>query len=853
METPDLATWRFTVKSVLSILFVLLLGLPPAGAGETDASPFVLGDPLAGAFAPPPGHGARARFAPGHILVKLHRGTDSGLFFEHARGRGLVRRGRVYGTDWYTLSLPPGKGAAQAVSEALDLPGVQQATRDPLLTFAAALPPRDPFYRDDPDPDSDCDPLQETCDPLDQVDQWGLFKVGAEAAWAVTTGSPEVVIAVLDSGVDLDHDDLAANIWRNPGEIAGNGLDDDRNGLVDDVHGADFCGNNNGTPGESTATQDGDPDIPTGGTWIDDPFAYPYAYRFVGDPAVGDFVDNNFDGYIDPGVFHGTFVAGIIGAQTDNLNPDTGTYEGMAGVCWHCRLMPVRMINAEGGGYGSDAAAAVRYAADMGADIINASWGMPVDLSDPSQAAEVAVLTEAIDYAVQRGVLFVASAGNSGHQAPGVLYPANLPSTIAVGASDWLDRRSFFSSYSRGMEQPNGRDDDGNGWVDEDLVDVVAPGELIWSTYVLSAYDAILYELGGASGWQPGDDSYTAADGTSFSAPLVSGYLGLLLSQNPGLSLGQVRAILRQEALDLLDPNGTGASLPGYDPYSGFGRLRLRVPGDVPPDPPDDNQPPTADAGPDITVADTGKPGSEKVTLDGTASFDPDGSLVAYRWIANDTLLAAGPRVTLTLPVGVHLVTLSVSDDRGAIATDDLVLTITAKNGTTPPTAAFSVTCTDLTCAFDAGASSAAGTISAYDWDFGDQLSGQGETVAHTYLQAGTYTVTLTVTDDTGATDSVVQEVSPGTPAPADALELSGVRIKDLRGTAFEVTWRTNLPADSELYCSTTDQTFRVDEVERTHRISLISEKKGVYIEFCVRSTTPDGLAGEVCGLEYQF
>ena len=147
-----------------------------------------------------------------------------------------------------------------------------------------------------------------------------------------------------------------------------------------------------------------------------------------------------------------------------------------------------------------------------------------------------------------------------------------------MGSSNWLDQRSDFSSFASLGEIPdNGVDDDGNGWVDDSL-DVVAPGELIWSTAVLSAYDALLYDFLGMVGWEPGSDTYGQADGTSFSTPLVSGYVGLILSQKPDATLSEVRGIIRSNAIDILDPNGVGDSLEGYDPYTGFGRIRMVVP-----------------------------------------------------------------------------------------------------------------------------------------------------------------------------------------------------------------------------------------------------------------------------------
>ncbi|MGQ9518630.1 MAG: hypothetical protein ACUVTP_00855 [Candidatus Fervidibacter sp.] len=97
------------------------------------------------------------------------------------------------------------------------------------------------------------------------VDQWGLFKVGAPKAWDVERGKLNVVIAILDSGVDLDHDDLWGNIWTNPNDPP-DGVDNDGNGFIDDVHGADFVGDNVGDPyTDAPDSRDSNPDIPMGG------------------------------------------------------------------------------------------------------------------------------------------------------------------------------------------------------------------------------------------------------------------------------------------------------------------------------------------------------------------------------------------------------------------------------------------------------------------------------------------------------------------------------------------------------------------------------------------------------------
>jgi subtilisin family serine protease len=649
--------------------FVVLLGvavLPPLVPASDAANPVV--PPRATTVAAP-------RSATRHILVQLHPHADERRFMQSASAQGLRRLSRVYGTTWFRMAIPAAVRPAQAAAAARTLPGVLRATLDAVVTINDQIPPRDPIYKNDDDPSTKpCDPLSEICDPWTLVDQWGLFKVEAETGWSVERGSPSVVIAILDSGVDLDHDDLAAKLWTNPGEVPGNGIDDDGNGIVDDVHGADFVGSNAGGLFDAPGAPDGNPDIPTGGTWVEDPTAT-FGIRFVGDPAVGDGDDNNLDGVIDIGVTHGTLVAGIVGAMTDNINPETLQFEGMAGACWHCKLMPVRLINAEGWAFGSDAASAIYYATTMGARVINISWGIDLSGAGPSDLEAIQVIADAIDFAVSRGVIVVASAGNSG--TAGLHFPAIMRNTIAVGSSNWLDRRSAFSSHAVPAEIPdNGLDDDGNGWVD-DVLDVVAPGELIWSTAVLSAYDALLYELFGLPGLAPGMDTYGGGDGTSFAAPLVSGYVGLLISRNPDATLGQLRQALRSNATDIVDPEGVGASLTGYDAYSGFGRLRMVV-ATLNPAP---NAPPVANAGPDRAIFVKGKEEVAAVTLDGSGSFDPDGTIVSYEWLENGAQIATGQTVSLNLGIGIHTITLRVVDS-GQASSEDQVIVDISKRGT---------------------------------------------------------------------------------------------------------------------------------------------------------------------------
>lgn len=237
-------------------------------------------------------------------------------------------------------------------------------------------------------------------DPLfDQQDF--LNQIGAPAAWDHTVGSPDVIIAVLDSGVDINHPDLADNIWTNPGEVPGNGLDDDGNGFIDDVHGWDFV--------------DHDADV-----------SPPLA-----------------EGYLPQAVMHGTVVAGVAAAVGNN-----GI--GVTGVSWHAKIMSVRIINPQGIGDAEDAAFALRYAVDRGARVINLSFtGEEIDQA----------LQDEIVRAYHRGVVIVAAVGNQGDGGSNLdefpLYPAcfKLPDgrdpVIGVAAVTARDTKADFSNYGR--------------------------------------------------------------------------------------------------------------------------------------------------------------------------------------------------------------------------------------------------------------------------------------------------------------------------------------------------------------------------------------------------------------------
>ena len=300
-------------------------------------------------------------------------------------------------------------------------------------------------------------------------------------AWNITTGSELVLVGVVDSGILRDHPDLTANIYINPNEIPDNGIDDDNNGYIDDWCGWDFS------------------DAPE-----------------MFDIGIGDFIGQDND--VTDENFHGTHVSGIIGAVGNN-----GI--GIAGIAWNVKILPIRAgfrtTQSEGYLQDDDAAAAIIYAADMGCQVVNLSWG------DPNYSP---IIGDACQYAYERGVTLIASAGNN--PVPNLSYPAKLSTTISVGAVNRNRNLAGFSSYGPDL-------------------DIVAPGEAVLSTYKTTP-----------------NEMYFEMNGTSMSAPFVTGAVALLHSLQPGLTPDEVRTRLLSSTDDL------GAT--GFDMYYGHGLLNVR-------------------------------------------------------------------------------------------------------------------------------------------------------------------------------------------------------------------------------------------------------------------------------------
>jgi subtilisin family serine protease len=396
------------------------------------------------------------RYASGEILVTYKDGASPArrAKVEKALGnpRAIESLGDKANNAVYLYKLPPGLTVERAVGK---LKGGDGIIAEPNHIFSLTFIPNDPHF----------------------PNQWGLRNTGqviggvagtpgadinAVEAWDIERGlSNQVVVAVIDSGIDLAHPDLQGRIWQNPGEIPNNGLDDDGNGYVDDVFGWNFV-HNNKTPAD----------------------------------------DNG----------HGTHVSGIVTAATDN-----GL--GIAGTSHGALIMPLKAADSAGSLSLSNVIKAIDYAADNGADIINMSFAAA--LSPPSTA-----LGSAIDQAHAKGLTLLAAVGNEGDGT--INYPAGYDNVIGVGATTNRDEKASFSNHNS-------------------TVDIVAPGQTIYSTF-------------------PG--GYAFLSGTSMATPMAAGVAALALSRQPGLAPVQVKSALTAQADDL------GA--PGRDDYFGYGRVNAR-------------------------------------------------------------------------------------------------------------------------------------------------------------------------------------------------------------------------------------------------------------------------------------
>lgn len=323
-----------------------------------------------------------------------------------------------------------------------------------------------------------------------------------ERAWQITTGSKNVVVAILDDGFCYNHPDIRDNLWHNPGESGkdkngfekeSNGVDDDHNGYIDDVIGWDFVFN---SPDPDCHVFDG----------MDKTRIAPY--------------------------FHGMSAMGIIGAKGNN-----GI--GVAGINWDVSMMLLK-IGAQGVGRGEvdtlrveRAAKAIRYAADNGARIVN--WSGFVSDKDPERLRP---LREAIRYAGKRNVLVVLSAGNSA---------ADLDAEENCLFPQCFDEENVIRVAGIDLEGKLFRPEPGSGFVGG-------------SNFGVKRVEIAAIELNYTTDIQGGVGTYGLGGGTSDAAPVVSGVAALMLSVNPKLSAERLKSLLLESVTKLPALQGKIAS-----------------------------------------------------------------------------------------------------------------------------------------------------------------------------------------------------------------------------------------------------------------------------------------------------
>jgi thermitase len=349
-------------------------------------------------------------YVPGELLVKYSPALKTARAKAANRAVGASVLEDLGNTGWQRVKLPPAKSVEAAASEYQAVAGVEYA--QPNFYYHLLNTPNDTMFS--------------------SGTMYGLFKISAPSAWDLSTGSSSVVVADIDTGTRYTHPDLAANMWQNPGETgldaqghdkATNGIDDDADGFVDDVYGADFRFND-------------------------------------GDPTDLDAVPGQ------PGVFvsglHGTHTAGTIAAAGNN-----GV--GVVGVNWNVRLMSIKIFN---NNVSDDTTSAMLVNAynyvlmmknrGINIRVTNNSYGDCTEACGYDQATK-----DAIDSLGNAGVLNVFAAGNNGSNNDSTLfYPAsyNSPSVISVAASDSSDAKAGFSNYGA------------------TTVDLAAPGVSVLST-----------------------------------------------------------------------------------------------------------------------------------------------------------------------------------------------------------------------------------------------------------------------------------------------------------------------------------------------------------------------------------
>ena len=318
----------------------------------------------------------RPEYVPGEVLIKYKSSVSASSIKESQAQFGImtIRKFKYIGVRH--VKLPTDLSVEDALEIYRNDPNVEYAEPNYYRYATSTTPPDDTYFEN-------LWGLNNTGQSVNGTSGTADADIDAPEAWDIATGSSDIIIAVIDSGVDYNHQDLSVNIWSNTGEIADNGIDDDGNGYVDDVRGWDFVNGDN-------------------------------------DP-----IDSND---------HGTHVAGTIAAKGNNTT-------GIMGVCWTAKIMPLRFLNAFGSGSSADAISAINYARGNGAKIINASYGS-IDYSQSEKDAISIAGSAGILFVAAAGN--DGTDNDTTHHYPS---DYDLSNMISVTATDQDDALCSFSNY----------------------------------------------------------------------------------------------------------------------------------------------------------------------------------------------------------------------------------------------------------------------------------------------------------------------------------------------------------------------------------------------------------------------